>query len=80
MEQIELLLTAVRGGHFHGFSNVTPSRPSQKPRPNFWTAAFTTPESFEKGRIGNYIMAIPIGGSAMAELISIYREAEIRRS
>tara|TARA_B100000676_G_scaffold301320_1_gene348347 strand:+ start:6000 stop:7043 length:1044 start_codon:yes stop_codon:yes gene_type:complete len=80
MEQIELLLTGENVSHdgqFHRFSNVTSlPRPSQKPRPNFWTAAFTTPESFEKaGRIGNYIMAIPIGGSAMAELISIYREA-----
>lgn len=80
MEQIELLLTGENVSHdgqFHRFSNVTSlPRPSQKPRPNFWTAAFTTPESFEKaGRIGNYIMAIPIGGSAMAELISIYRDA-----
>ena len=51
-------------------------RPTQQPRPKFWTAAFTTPESFEKaGRVGNYIMAIPIGGSQMAELIGIYREA-----
>ena len=80
MEQIELLLTGENVSHdgqFHRFNNVTSlPRPSQKPRPNFWTAAFTTPESFEKaGRIGNYIMAIPIGGSAMAELISIYREA-----
>jgi alkanesulfonate monooxygenase SsuD/methylene tetrahydromethanopterin reductase-like flavin-dependent oxidoreductase (luciferase family) len=80
MEQINLLLTGENISHhgiFHSFKNVTSlPRPTQQPRPNFWTAAFTTPESFEKaGRIGNYIMAIPIGGSQMAELIGIYREA-----
>ncbi len=80
VRQIEMLLTGENvsdDGHFHAFSNVTSlPRPTQKPRPRFWTAAFTTPESFEKaGRSGNCIMAIPIGGSAMAELIGIYREA-----
>lgn len=80
MHQIDLLLTdenVSHDGQFHSFKNVTSfPRPTQLPRPNFWTAAFTTPESFEKaGRIGNYIMAIPMGGSQMAELIGIYREA-----
>lgn len=80
MGQVELLLEqekATSSGRFHSFSNVTSlPRPTQSPRPKFWTAAFTTPESFEKaGRVGNYIMAIPIGGSQMAELIGIYREA-----
>lgn len=80
MEQIDLLLTGENVSHdgkFHSFKNVTSlPRPTQKPRPKFWTAAFTTPESFEKaGRVGNYIMAIPIGGSQMNELIGIYREA-----
>ena len=80
MAQVEMLLEkegASHAGHFHKFQNVTSlPRPTQKPRPKFWTAAFTTPESFEKaGRIGNYIMAIPMGGSQMAELIGIYREA-----
>lgn len=80
MEQIDLLLTGENVSHdgkFHSFRNVTSlPRPTQQPRPKFWTAAFTTPESFEKaGRVGNYIMAIPIGGSQMAELIGIYREA-----
>lgn len=80
MEQIDLLLTGENVSHdgkFHSFKNVTSlPRPTQQPRPKFWTAAFTTPESFEKaGRVGNYIMAIPIGGSHMAELIGIYREA-----
>lgn len=80
MEQIHLLLTqenVSHDGQFHSFKDVTSlPRPTQQPRPKFWTAAFTTPESFEKaGRVGNYIMAIPIGGSHMAELIGIYREA-----
>ena len=80
MHQIDLLLTQENVSHegqFHSFRNVTSlPRPTQLPRPKFWTAAFTTPESFEKaGRIGNYIMAIPIGGSQMSELIGIYRDA-----
>ncbi len=80
MEQVDLLLTGENVSHdgkFHSFNDVTSlPRPEQQPRPNFWTAAFTTPESFEKaGRVGNYIMAIPIGGAQMAELIAIYREA-----
>ncbi len=80
VRQIEMLLTGENvsdDGQFHSFSNVTSlPRPTQTPRPRFWTAAFTTPESFEKaGRSGNCIMAIPIGGSAMAELIGSYREA-----
>ncbi len=80
MEQVGLLLTGENVSHegrFHSFRNVTSlPRPTTKPRPPFWTAAFTTPESFEKaGRVGNRIMAIPIGGAQMAELIGIYREA-----
>ena len=64
-------------GKFHRFANVTSlPRPTQTPRPKFWTAAFTTPQSFEKaGRQGNYIMAIPISGAAMHELCETYREA-----
>ena len=64
-------------GRFHGFKNVTSlPRPTQQPRPKFWTAAFGTPQSFEKaGRMGNWIMAIPIAGTHMAELCGIYRDA-----
>ena len=80
IEQIEMLLTqenVSHDGEFHSFTNVTSlPRPVQEPRPKFWTAAFASPASFEKaGRVGNHIMAIPIGGSAMAELIGIYRDA-----
>ena len=64
-------------GRFHSFKNVTSlPRPTQTPRPKFWTAAFGTPQSFEKaGRTGNWIMAIPISGTQMVELCAIYREA-----
>lgn len=80
LEQIDLLLTGENVSHkgqFHSFENVTSlPRPMQTPRPAFWTAALATPESFEKaGRVGNNIMAIPIGGSQMAELIGLYHDA-----
>ena len=80
MAQVRRLLeeeNVTETGQFHSFANVTSlPRPTQEPRPRFWTAAFTTPQSFEKaGRQGNWIMAIPIGGAAMRELCDIYREA-----
>ncbi|MEC7490953.1 MAG: LLM class flavin-dependent oxidoreductase [Pseudomonadota bacterium] len=80
MEQIDLLLTQEKVSHkgtFHSFGDVTSfPRPTQQPRPQFWTAALASPESFEKaGRIGNNIMAIPLGASHMEELIGIYRDA-----
>ncbi len=65
-------------GRFHSFENVTSlPRPTQKPRPVFWTAATTTPESFDKaGRMGNGLMAIPaVGAERMPELCGRYREA-----
>jgi natural product biosynthesis luciferase-like monooxygenase protein len=64
-------------GRFHRFTNTTTlPRPTQRPRPPFWVAALGTPESFEKaGRNGYHVMAIPLAGGKMKELISIYREA-----
>lgn len=64
-------------GKFHSFRNVTSlPRPTQRPKPPFWTAAFQTAKSFEKaGRDGNWIMGIPIGGTEMRGLIDIYRDA-----
>ncbi len=51
-------------------------RPTQKPRPPFWVAALATAESFVKaGQAGYGIMAIPMGGAQLAELIGQYREA-----
>ncbi|MBM3486721.1 MAG: LLM class flavin-dependent oxidoreductase [Alphaproteobacteria bacterium] len=80
MEQVRRLLeeeNVSMDGRFHSFKNVTSlPRPTQRPRMPFWTAAFQTPESFEKaGRAGNYIMAIPIAGGAMNELAKAYRTA-----
>ena len=64
-------------GQFHSYKNVTSlPRPTQNPRPPFWVAAIATPESFENaGRMGDSIMAIPMGGGQMVELIGLYRDA-----
>jgi alkanesulfonate monooxygenase SsuD/methylene tetrahydromethanopterin reductase-like flavin-dependent oxidoreductase (luciferase family) len=80
MEQVRLLLeheNASHAGRFHSFANVTSlPRPTQLPRPPFYVAALATRESFERaGAAGYGIMGIPMGGSAMAELLGLYREA-----
>ncbi|AFZ18176.1 LLM class flavin-dependent oxidoreductase [Allocoleopsis franciscana] len=64
-------------GQFHSFKNVTSlPRPTQAPRPPFWIAALATPESFvAAGKKGYGLMAIPLAGGKMAELIGMYREA-----
>ncbi len=67
-------------GRFHQFEDVTSlPRPTQNPRPPFWIAALATPSSFERaGRLGYDVMAIPLAGGQMAELIGAYREARAR--
>ena len=80
IEQVRLLLEqedVTCEGRFHSFRNVTSlPRPTQQPRPPFYVAALATRESFERaGAAGHGIMAIPMAGGAMAELIGIYREA-----
>ncbi len=80
MEQVRVLLeqeNVSAEGRFHSFSNVTSlPRPTQKPRPPFFVAALATKESFERaGAAGHGVMAIPMAGGAMAELIGLYREA-----
>lgn len=80
MEQVRLLLEGERvthEGRFHAFRGCTSlPRPTQKPRPPFWVAALGTPESFERaGRAGHGVMAIPMAGQQMAELVRIYRDA-----
>src|SRR5215472_8176766 len=80
MEQVRLLLEheeVSSEGRFHSFRNVTSlPRPTQKPRPPFYVAALATKESFERaGAAGHSIMAIPMAGGAMADLINAYREA-----
>ncbi|HTC08700.1 MAG TPA: LLM class flavin-dependent oxidoreductase [Acetobacteraceae bacterium] len=80
VEQVRLLLehpTASSTGQFHSFQNVTSlPRPTQQPRPPFYVAALASKDSFERtGAAGHGIMAIPMAGGAMAELIGLYREA-----
>src|SRR5690348_17020980 len=80
VEQVRLLLEqedVTCEGRFHSFRNVTSlPRPTQQPRPPFYVAALATRESFERaGAAGHSIMAIPMAGSAMAELIDLYRQA-----
>lgn len=80
VQQVGLLLegeNVTSDGRFHRFRNTTSlPRPTQKPRPPFWVAALATPDSFvSAGRAGHSIMAIPMAGGKMAELIALYRDA-----
>ena len=80
LEQIRRLLEEedlTIKGRFHSFEKVTSlPRPTQKPRPPFWIAALSTKDSFENaGRLGHYLMGIPLAGAHMAELLKIYRNA-----
>jgi alkanesulfonate monooxygenase SsuD/methylene tetrahydromethanopterin reductase-like flavin-dependent oxidoreductase (luciferase family) len=80
LEQVRLLLeheNASHSGRFHSFEKVTSlPRPTQRPRPPFYVAALATRESFERaGAAGHGIMAIPMAGGAMAELLGLYHEA-----
>jgi alkanesulfonate monooxygenase SsuD/methylene tetrahydromethanopterin reductase-like flavin-dependent oxidoreductase (luciferase family) len=80
VEQVRRLLeqeNVTAEGRFHSFRNVTSlPRPTQMPRPPFYVAALSTRESFERaGAAGHGIMAIPMAGGAMADLIGIYRDA-----
>lgn len=83
VEQVRLLLEqeiVSHAGRFHSFRNVTSlPRPTQQPRPPFFVAALGTRESFERaGTAGYGIMAIPMAGGAMAELLDAYRTAWAR--
>jgi alkanesulfonate monooxygenase SsuD/methylene tetrahydromethanopterin reductase-like flavin-dependent oxidoreductase (luciferase family) len=80
VEQVRLLLerdVVSCQGRFHSFHNVTSlPRPTQRPRPPFYVAAQASRESFERaGAAGYCMMAIPMAGGAMAELINTYRDA-----
>jgi alkanesulfonate monooxygenase SsuD/methylene tetrahydromethanopterin reductase-like flavin-dependent oxidoreductase (luciferase family) len=80
MQQVRLLLEqedVTCEGRFHSFRNVTSlPRPTQRPRPPFFVAALGSKESFERaGTAGHGIMAIPLAGGAMAELLDTYRAA-----
>jgi len=83
VEQVRRLLeeeNVTAEGRFHSFRDVTSlPRPTQRPRPPFFVAALATRESFERaGANGHGIMAIPMAGGAMAELIDTYREARAK--
>ncbi len=80
MAQVRYLLeeeNVTMSGQFHHFANVTSlPRPTQTPRPPFWVAALASAESFvAAGQKGYGIMAIPLAGGKMAELIQLYRDA-----
>lgn len=80
VEQIRQLLemeNVSSEGRFHSFRNTTSlPRPTQKPRPPFWIAALATPDSFvSAGKAGHSVMAIPLAGAKMHELIGLYRDA-----
>ena len=64
-------------GRFHSFENVTSlPRPTQKPRPAFWLAAASTPESFTRtGELGHWLMTFPRSREQVREWIGLYRDA-----
>jgi len=85
IEQVRQLLEqehVTATGRFHSFRDVTSlPRPTQSPRPPFYVAAMASRESFARaGTAGHGVMAIPMAGGAMAELIGAYREAWARAS
>ncbi len=83
VEQVRQLLEQTDvtcAGRFHSFRNVTSlPRPTQMPRPPFYVAAMASRDSFARaGAAGYNVMAIPMAGTAMAELIAAYREAWVQ--
>ena len=64
-------------GRFHQFKDTTTyPRVTQRPHPPFWIAAVGTPASFvNAGKLGYGMMAIPMTGGKMKELLGIYRDA-----
>ena len=80
VEQVDLLLTrenVTHRGRFHDILNTTSlPRPTQLPRPKFYVAALTTPDSFEfAGRMGYSVMAIAFVADKMRPLLAAYRAA-----
>ncbi len=80
IEQVDLLLREENVSHrgkFHTIEKTTSlPRPTQRPRPKFYVAALATPDSFEfAGRMGYSVMAIPMAGGKMRELLGLYRQA-----
>ncbi len=80
LDQVSRLLeeeSVSSNGEFYSFQDVTSMpRPTQQPRPPFWTAAVATPETFETaGRNGHGVMGIPMPGRLTRDLIGTYRNA-----
>jgi alkanesulfonate monooxygenase SsuD/methylene tetrahydromethanopterin reductase-like flavin-dependent oxidoreductase (luciferase family) len=80
VEQVRRLLeeeNVSAEGRFHSFKNTTSlPRPTQIPRPPFYVAALSTPDSFRfAGEQGHGVMAIPMAGGMMVDLIGTYRES-----
>jgi alkanesulfonate monooxygenase SsuD/methylene tetrahydromethanopterin reductase-like flavin-dependent oxidoreductase (luciferase family) len=80
VEQVDLLLTresVTHRGRFHDIKNTTSlPRPTQQPRPKFYVAALTTPDSFEfAGRMGYSVMGIAFVADKMRPLLETYRAA-----
>ena len=80
MEAVRLLLeqeNVTFEGQFYRFRNVTSlPRPTQVPRPPFWTAALGTHESLRRaGERGYNLMLVPFAGPQMREGIEVYRDA-----
>ena len=80
IEQVALLLTkenVTHRGRFHRIENTTSlPRPTQQPRPKFYVAAQSTPDSFVfAAQRGYSVMAIPLTGARMRPLLAAYREA-----
>jgi alkanesulfonate monooxygenase SsuD/methylene tetrahydromethanopterin reductase-like flavin-dependent oxidoreductase (luciferase family) len=80
LEQVRRLLedpNVSMEGRFHSFRNVTSlPRPTQKPRPPFYVAALNTEESFVwAGKHGHGVMAIPMGGGKLRDMLAAYRDA-----
>jgi alkanesulfonate monooxygenase SsuD/methylene tetrahydromethanopterin reductase-like flavin-dependent oxidoreductase (luciferase family) len=80
IEQVDLLLReehVTHHGKFHDIVDVTSlPRPTQKPRPKFYTALTSTPDSFEfAGKHGYSIMCIPMAAEKLNDCLEIYRGA-----
>ena len=80
MEAARLLLeqeNVTFEGQFYRLRNVTSlPRPTQQPRPPFWTAALGTEESLRRtGKRGYNLMLVPFAGPQMREAIKVYRDA-----
>jgi alkanesulfonate monooxygenase SsuD/methylene tetrahydromethanopterin reductase-like flavin-dependent oxidoreductase (luciferase family) len=83
VEQVRRLLEEVdvsAEGRFHAFTHITSlPRPTQRPRPPFYIAALASRDSFERaGALGHGVMAIPMAGGAMRDLIDAYRQARAK--